>query len=397
MPTRAQLNNDLANVLIPIVDIPQHLQANQLMLDYLDQEIAAINAGTSIWLTDKPNYYTKSQVDVIAGTKASAVHTHPISDVVNLQTTLNLKADLVDGKIPQSQLPSYVDDVLEFANLAAFPSTGETSKIYLAIDTNFPYRWSGSSYVKIADGAPVSGSPNYIQNQHNYPGQTANFYLKGTGTFSGNGDNPIQIANPFSGLVTWFTADGLLRHNPTQRQGGPDPFLVVSASGAFNLYSEGTGIFAAPAGNDQSAILLQGGSGQISPLLRLRTSAGASNLALFDDGTVAAVTGSFSGSLSIGASLTVKLSATSNNKTLGAADYFEEVNVASGNRNITLPSAVGIAGRVYKIKKTDSSSNTVTINTSLTQTIDGLTEYILTKQWEGISVISNGTNWLIEP
>ena len=60
---------------------------------------------------------------------------------------LNTKADLVGGKIPASQLPAYVDDVLEFANLASFPATGENGKIYIAIDTNLTYRWGGSSYV----------------------------------------------------------------------------------------------------------------------------------------------------------------------------------------------------------------------------------------------------------
>jgi len=66
------------------------------------------------------------------------------------QATVNTaKADLVAGKVPASQLPSYVDDVLEFTNLAAFPATGETGKIYIAIDTNREYRWSGSVYVQI--------------------------------------------------------------------------------------------------------------------------------------------------------------------------------------------------------------------------------------------------------
>ena len=60
---------------------------------------------------------------------------------------LNTKADLENGKVPVSQLPSYVDDVLEFANLASFPATGESGKIYIAIDTNLTYRWGGSSYV----------------------------------------------------------------------------------------------------------------------------------------------------------------------------------------------------------------------------------------------------------
>ena len=54
------------------------------------------------------------------------------------------------GKVPSSQLPSYVDDVLEYANLAAFPVTGTTATIYLALDTNLTYRWGGSSYVEIS-------------------------------------------------------------------------------------------------------------------------------------------------------------------------------------------------------------------------------------------------------
>lgn len=57
------------------------------------------------------------------------------------------------GLVPASQLPSYVDDVLEHANLAAFPGTGETGKIYVALDTNKTYRWSGSAYVYITSGA----------------------------------------------------------------------------------------------------------------------------------------------------------------------------------------------------------------------------------------------------
>lgn len=53
------------------------------------------------------------------------------------------------GLVPSSQLPSYVDDVLEYANSAAFPGTGETGKIYIALDTGRSWRWSGSTYVQI--------------------------------------------------------------------------------------------------------------------------------------------------------------------------------------------------------------------------------------------------------
>ena len=54
------------------------------------------------------------------------------------------------GRVPSSQLPSYVDDVLEYLSKNNFPAIGETGKIYVALDTNLIYRWSGSSYVEIS-------------------------------------------------------------------------------------------------------------------------------------------------------------------------------------------------------------------------------------------------------
>lgn len=55
-----------------------------------------------------------------------------------------------NGLVPSSQLPSYVDDVLEYPSASDFPSVGETGKIYIAIDTNMSYRWSGTGYAKIS-------------------------------------------------------------------------------------------------------------------------------------------------------------------------------------------------------------------------------------------------------
>ena len=60
------------------------------------------------------------------------------------------------GKVPAIQLPSYVDDVLEFANLASFPATGESGKIYVALDTNKTYRWASTVYVEISPSAVSS-------------------------------------------------------------------------------------------------------------------------------------------------------------------------------------------------------------------------------------------------
>jgi hypothetical protein len=97
------------------------------------------------------------------GTKAdSALQSGAaIANISGLQTALDGKqasgsyATLVEGLVPSSQLPSYVDDVLEFAALANFPETGETGKIYVASSANKVYRWSGSIYVEMV-GSPGS-------------------------------------------------------------------------------------------------------------------------------------------------------------------------------------------------------------------------------------------------
>ena len=79
------------------------------------------------------------------------------------QSALDLKEDLANkgiangyaeldsgGLVPSAQLPSYVDDVLEYADFASLPGTGVTGKIYVTLDTNITYRWSGSAYVEIS-------------------------------------------------------------------------------------------------------------------------------------------------------------------------------------------------------------------------------------------------------
>lgn len=68
------------------------------------------------------------------------------------------------GKIPSAQLPSYIDDVVEYANLAAFPGTGSSGILYIALDTNKQYRWAGSTYQQITSGAvdSVAGKTGVI-------------------------------------------------------------------------------------------------------------------------------------------------------------------------------------------------------------------------------------------
>ena len=69
-----------------------------------------------------------------------------------------------DGMIPASQLPSYVDDIIEAATIGDFPSTGVSGKIYLATNTGTTYRWSGSQYVEIggSSSAVIGSAPEEL-------------------------------------------------------------------------------------------------------------------------------------------------------------------------------------------------------------------------------------------
>ena len=94
---------------------------------------------------EKPTPVTREEMflDDISGGVSDA-YTKAETD-----TLLSGKADLVDGKVPASELPSYVDDVVEYTSVSAFPATGEQGKIYIAIDSNKSYRWSGTEYIPI--------------------------------------------------------------------------------------------------------------------------------------------------------------------------------------------------------------------------------------------------------
>lgn len=100
--------------------------------------------GVADWM-DKPTY-TASEVGALPSTT-----THLSGDIATSEKgAANGVATLdANGFVPSSQLPSYVDDVLEYANKASFPTTGESGKVYIDTTTNITYRWSGSTYVPI--------------------------------------------------------------------------------------------------------------------------------------------------------------------------------------------------------------------------------------------------------
>lgn len=107
-----------------------------------------ITTGASLAETDIPNL---SWSKIVTG-KPTTLSGYGISDAIpaSQKGVANGVATLdAAGTIPSAQLPSFVDDVLEYATKSAFPATGETGKIYIDLATNKTWRWGGSVYVEI--------------------------------------------------------------------------------------------------------------------------------------------------------------------------------------------------------------------------------------------------------
>jgi hypothetical protein len=101
-----------------------------------------------------------------------------------------------------------------------------------------------------------------------------------------------------------------------------------------------------------------------------------------------------SGALPSGGSLSSQTTQTANYTAL-STDYFIFGDATSASITINLPTAVGIAGKVYIIKKIDATGNTVTIDANSTQTLDGALTIVIGTQYASFSIVSNGANWYV--
>ena len=110
----------------------------------------ATDTNSDAYIKNKPNLATVatsgSYNDLSNKPTISSLSGIPLSQKGAANGVASLDSN---GTVPASQLPSYVDDVLEYDTRNGFPSTGESGKVYIAKDTNITYRWSGTTYVKI--------------------------------------------------------------------------------------------------------------------------------------------------------------------------------------------------------------------------------------------------------
>lgn len=107
------------------------------------------NHAPSIITQDALNRFVTDAEKATWNAKQAALGFTPI-DAASIGQASGVAPLDAGSKIAAAYLPSYVDDILEFASLAAFPATGESGKQYVTLDTNLTYRWSGSVYVEIS-------------------------------------------------------------------------------------------------------------------------------------------------------------------------------------------------------------------------------------------------------
>ena len=184
---------------------PQGPAGSVNLADETPQPLGTASAGTALSAARADHVHAQGSIAYsgltgIPSTFAPSAHTHAVSDVTGLQTALDGKqasgtyATLVGGTVPSSQLPSYVDDVVEYANLAAFTEQS-TGKIYVARDTGKVYRWSGSAYVEIS---PSPGSTDSVTE-----GSTNLYYTNARAAAAA----PVQSVAGRTGTVTLAKAD----------------------------------------------------------------------------------------------------------------------------------------------------------------------------------------------
>ena len=170
-------------------DMDKPVSKAQTAADKKVADDAAKNLKAHTDKVDNPHNVTKEQIGLSNVTNDAQVKRTEMG-VAGGVATLN-----ESGLIPSSQLPSFVDDVLEFDNLTSFPGKGESGKIYVDTTTNLTYRWTGSTYIEISKSLALGETSSTA-----YPGdkgvETANKLKEHTASKA----NPHEVTKEQIGL-----------------------------------------------------------------------------------------------------------------------------------------------------------------------------------------------------
>lgn len=131
----------------------------------------------------------QSEINTQLGISDDSLHKE-LTSFKNTKGKANGLASLDDsGKVPSTQLPSYVDDVLEFTQLDQLPKPGESGKIYVVTSTNLQYRWSGSDYVEISKSLALGETSSTA-----YPGDKGKATTDVVNSLSDNLVNDVLVS-----------------------------------------------------------------------------------------------------------------------------------------------------------------------------------------------------------
>lgn len=173
-----------------------------------------LNGKAAASHTHDDRYYTESETNNLLAAKANTSHTHSAANITSGTLALDriptitdakiqgMSASKLSGTIPQANLPSYVDDVLEYNGRSNFPEEGESGKIYVDTSTNKTYRWSGSGYTEISASLAL-GTTSSTAFRGDY-GNTA--YQHATAKGSAFASGLYKITTNAQGHVTAATA-----------------------------------------------------------------------------------------------------------------------------------------------------------------------------------------------
>ena len=170
-------------------DMDKPVSKAQTAADKKVADDAAKNLKAHTDKVDNPHNVTKEQIGLSNVTNDAQVKRTEMG-VAGGVATLD-----ESGLVPSSQLPSFVDDVLEFDNLTSFPGKGESGKIYVDTTTNLTYRWTGSTYIEISKSLALGETSSTA-----YPGdkgvETANKLKEHTAS----NENPHNVTKVQIGL-----------------------------------------------------------------------------------------------------------------------------------------------------------------------------------------------------
>ena len=113
------------------------------------------------------------------------------------------------------------------------------------------------------------------------------------------------------------------------------------------------------------------------------------------DGKFGINTASPNAKLTVDGSMSLPIESISATDTLDDTNHTVLVNASGGSRTVNLPAASGSTGKIFIIKKTDSSSNNVVIDPNASETIDGSSTFTFNAQYRAVTIQCDGSNWHI--